>query len=152
VSFESWVERQIREATERGVFENLPGAGKPIPDLGQPHGENWWIRGYLRKEGLPADALLPLSLRLARDAERLPEILAALRTEDEVRAAIRTLNARVASYVRAPSAPPVQVRPVDEDAALDHWRGGRTPAPAAAEPAPERPARRMSWWRRIIAA
>jgi hypothetical protein len=27
--YESWVERQIREATERGEFDNLPGAERP---------------------------------------------------------------------------------------------------------------------------
>jgi hypothetical protein len=30
MSFESWVDKQIREATERGEFDGLPGAGKPI--------------------------------------------------------------------------------------------------------------------------
>jgi hypothetical protein len=149
MSFESWVDRQIREAAERGAFENLPGAGKPIPDLGQPQNDNWWIRGYLRKEGLPSDVLLPPSLRLARDAERLPATLADLRTEDEVRAAIRKLNARIASYVRAPSAPQVQVRPADEDAAVDRWRAAQAPAPAEREP--EKPAERPRWWRRISA-
>ena len=31
--YESWVERQIREATERGEFDNLPGQGEPIKGL-----------------------------------------------------------------------------------------------------------------------
>ena len=30
VGFQTWVERQIREAMERGEFDNLPGKGKPI--------------------------------------------------------------------------------------------------------------------------
>ncbi|MEV0587999.1 DUF1992 domain-containing protein [Nonomuraea sp. NPDC050310] len=29
--FKTWIDRQIREATERGEFDNLPGTGKPIP-------------------------------------------------------------------------------------------------------------------------
>ena len=29
----------VREAAERGAFDNLPGAGKPIPDLDKPHEE-----------------------------------------------------------------------------------------------------------------
>jgi hypothetical protein len=37
--FGTWVERQIRAATERGEFDNLPGAGKPIDDLDEPHDE-----------------------------------------------------------------------------------------------------------------
>lgn len=31
VSFESWIDKQIREATERGEFQNLPGAGSLFP-------------------------------------------------------------------------------------------------------------------------
>jgi hypothetical protein len=33
---EDWIERQIREAQERGAFDDLPGAGKPIPGLDRP--------------------------------------------------------------------------------------------------------------------
>ena len=33
-SFESWIEGQIRVAQEQGAFDNLPGAGKPLPDAG----------------------------------------------------------------------------------------------------------------------
>jgi hypothetical protein len=32
--FESLAERRIREAGERGEFDNLPGAGQPLPGLG----------------------------------------------------------------------------------------------------------------------
>ena len=33
MSWESWIEQQIREAREAGLFDNLPGAGKPLPSL-----------------------------------------------------------------------------------------------------------------------
>ncbi len=33
-NWESPVERAIREAQERGEFDNLPGAGKPLRNLG----------------------------------------------------------------------------------------------------------------------
>ncbi|GAT83553.1 molecular chaperone DnaJ [Streptomyces sp. F-3] len=32
IPFESWVDRQIREAQQRGEFDRLPGAGRPLPD------------------------------------------------------------------------------------------------------------------------
>lgn len=51
-SRESFVERQIREAHERGEFDNLPGAGKPLPDLDRPHDELWWVRKKLKDENL----------------------------------------------------------------------------------------------------
>jgi len=50
VGFETWVERQLREAAERGAFDDLPGAGKPIPDLDKPHDELWWVKQKLRRE------------------------------------------------------------------------------------------------------
>jgi hypothetical protein len=50
IGFQTWVERQIREAMERGEFDNLPGAGKPIADLDKPHDELWWIKQKLRRE------------------------------------------------------------------------------------------------------
>jgi hypothetical protein len=41
VGWESWIDKQIREAEERGEFEDLPGAGQPIPDLDKPFDELW---------------------------------------------------------------------------------------------------------------
>ncbi|MEO6090084.1 MAG: DUF1992 domain-containing protein, partial [Umezawaea sp.] len=73
VNFESWIDRQIREAAERGEFDNLPGAGKPLPGLQGPVEEQWWLKGYLRREGLPSDVLLPTPLLLRKEVEALPE-------------------------------------------------------------------------------
>ncbi|MEV4218944.1 DUF1992 domain-containing protein [Nonomuraea sp. NPDC049725] len=44
MQFESWVDRQIREAQERGEFDDLPGAGKPLPGADKPYDEHWWIK------------------------------------------------------------------------------------------------------------
>ena len=38
ISFTSWIDRQINEAQERGDFDNLPGAGKPLPRAGPERG------------------------------------------------------------------------------------------------------------------
>ena len=54
VSVPDWVERQIRTAQAQGAFANLPGAGKPIPDLDRPQPELAWIAGYLRREDVDA--------------------------------------------------------------------------------------------------
>src|SRR6266508_1009114 len=83
VPFESWVERQIREAVERGEFDNLPGSGRPLPVSGD--GEDWWLRGYLAREEVPTDALLPASLQLRKEIELLPVTVRDLGTEEEVR-------------------------------------------------------------------
>ena len=43
MGYESWVDRQIREAEERGAFKDLPGAGKPLKNL-DTHDPDWWSR------------------------------------------------------------------------------------------------------------
>ncbi|MEX2279919.1 MAG: DUF1992 domain-containing protein [Acidimicrobiia bacterium] len=46
---ESFVERLIREAIERGQFDGLPGKGKPIPGAGTFDSEGWWIRRWVER-------------------------------------------------------------------------------------------------------
>lgn len=45
-------ESQIQEAVDQGAFENLPGAGKPIPNLDKPFDDNWWVRNWIERERL----------------------------------------------------------------------------------------------------
>ncbi|MFB6556762.1 DUF1992 domain-containing protein, partial [Streptomyces sp. NPDC056405] len=59
VSYESWVEKQIRESTERGGFEDLPGFGKPLRNLDRPYDEMWWIKEKMDREQV---SFLPASL------------------------------------------------------------------------------------------
>ena len=77
--FETWVERQIREATERGEFDNLPGEGQPIPGLNGRDDEDWWVKGFLEREKLPMP--LPPSLALRREVAGLRESLARCATK-----------------------------------------------------------------------
>ena len=62
LSLTSWIDRQINEAAERGAFDNLPGAGKPLPKRSEEDAAQAWLRGYLRREGVPAEELLPTPL------------------------------------------------------------------------------------------
>lgn len=120
--FESLVDQQIRQAQERGEFDDLPGMGKPLPGRGRPDDDLWWLRGYLQREGLPTDPMLPPSLRLAKDIEALPDTVRDLATEAEVREAVRELNHRIAAHLRSPSGPPVPIRPVNADRVVAQWR------------------------------
>ena len=52
MTWESYVEYQIREAQEAGKFEDLPGFGQPIPGIDEPYDEMWWVRKKLREENL----------------------------------------------------------------------------------------------------
>lgn len=47
--FESLPERLIREASEAGEFDDLLGAGKPIPGAGTVDDELWWVRAWLER-------------------------------------------------------------------------------------------------------
>ena len=52
--WQSYAEALIRAAQEEGEFDNLPGFGQPIPNIDEPHDENWWVREKLKREGLKA--------------------------------------------------------------------------------------------------
>jgi Domain of unknown function (DUF1992) len=125
VGFETWVERQIREATERGEFDNLPGAGKPIPDLDKPHDELWWVRQKLRREDL---AYLPATIALRKQAEEALQAAAEAASEAEVRRIVADINARIVEGNRkAASGPPLNLTPFDVDRVLRDWRRRRRP-------------------------
>ncbi len=135
--YESLIEQQIRLAQERGEFDNLPGLGQPLPNRGEQDDELWWVKDYLRREGLSTEALLPHSLQLARQIERLPETVRGLRSEDAVRTAVSELNGQIIAYLRAPAGPHVPVRPVDAEKMVAEWRTAQPP-PAPPLVAPRR--------------
>jgi DnaJ homologue, subfamily C, member 28, conserved domain len=125
--FESWIDRQIREAQERGVFDNLPGAGKPIRGLDGRRDDDWWAKDLIRREKLTMP--LPTSLALRKEVEDLPETLAAERSEDVVRTLVDDLNRRILdARRRVVSGPPVVVRTVDVEQAVVAWRQSRARA------------------------
>jgi hypothetical protein len=80
MSFTSWIDQQINQAAERGTFDDLPGAGKPLPKRDEDAGQAW-LREYLRREGVPTEELLPTPLRLRKETERLAENVPEMRTE-----------------------------------------------------------------------
>ena len=71
MTFTSWIDQQIAEAAERGAFDNLPGAGKPLPRRGDADDGQAWLRDYLRREGVSTEVLLPTPLKLRKEAARL---------------------------------------------------------------------------------
>lgn len=120
VSQESWVDRQIREATERGAFENLPGTGRPLKDADAPYDENWWLKKKLRDEGV---AHLPPTLALRKEAEEALEAARRARTESEVRRIVTGINGRIRGMLARPaSGPPLNLVPYDVEQVLAQWR------------------------------
>ncbi len=51
-AIETVVENRIRQAIEEGKFDDLPGLGKPIPDIDEPYDPLWWVRQWVRRERL----------------------------------------------------------------------------------------------------
>ncbi|GAB7029945.1 DUF1992 domain-containing protein [Streptomyces sp. NPDC021749] len=120
VSFESWVDKQIREATERGDFAGLPGAGKPLPDLDRPYDEMWWIREKMQREHL---SYLPPSLALRKDAEEALQAAANAPTEAALRRILTAVNERIRAALRTPlEGPPLNLVPFDVDEQARKWR------------------------------
>ena len=82
---QTWVDLQVQQAMARGEFDDLPGAGKPLKDLGDPDDPMWWLRRYAEREHLDMSGALPPALQLRKEAASYPESLADLRTEAAVR-------------------------------------------------------------------
>lgn len=120
--WEPRVERAIREAMDRGEFDNLPGQGKPIPGLGRPYDELWWVRDKLRREQI---SHLPPALTLRKELDEALGRIAAARTEAEVHRHVAALNERIV-YVNShtTSGPSSSLMPLDVERVLEEWRRG----------------------------
>ena len=150
-----YVDLQLKQAMERGDFDDLPGAGKPIKNLGTQHDPNWWVKQLIERERITG--LLPPALQLRKDDAELDAKLDRHTAESEVRRELEEFNARVMRARYTPvDGPPLVTMPRDVEAEVDAWRGRRlarrreAAARKATEPPPvtqrERPRRR--WFRR----
>lgn len=108
---------------ERGEFDNLPGAGKPIPGLTGRPDENWWLKSFLEREQISMP--LPPSLQLRKEIELLPDALADVRTEDQVREIVAGLNQQIRRHRLSPDGPPVLINDLDADQVVSHWQARR---------------------------
>ncbi|QKW06259.1 DUF1992 domain-containing protein [Streptomyces sp. NA04227] len=117
VSFESWIDKQIREAQERGDFAQLPGAGKPLaegPDT--TYDEMWWIKQKMAREGL---SHLPPTLALRKEAEEALEAAYAAPSERVARKIIEDINAKILrNLMMPPPGPPLGINRFDLDRVL----------------------------------
>lgn len=121
--FESWVDRQIREAQERGAFEDLPGKGKPIPGAGQPYDEMWWVKDKLRREDV---SYLPPTLAVRKAVEKAMADALAAPNEAQVRRIIAEVNRKIAAALaRPPDGLPLNLKPLNADDVVAQWRSAR---------------------------
>lgn len=141
---QTWVDIQIRRAMERGDFDDLPGAGKPIEGLGAEHDPEWWIKQLIERERI---AVLPPALQLRKDDYELDGLLDRLASEDEVREQVEDFNARVLRARYTPvDGPPLITMPRDTEETVAAWRARRAARRTTKSAAAPEPRRR--WWRR----
>jgi len=120
ISWESWVERKIRESMERGEFDNLPGKGQPIADLARPYDELWWLRKKLRDEKLSID---PPILVLRKELDETLERIDAAGSDAEVRRLVAAINERIV-YVNSHTffGPASDLVPLNVERIVAGWR------------------------------
>lgn len=151
IRFQSqWVEQQVRIAQERGQFDNLPGAGKPIEGLDGEHDPDWWLKKLVEREHI---SVLPPALALRKEDAELDGRLDAITAESEARREVEDFNARVLKARYTPvDGPPLITMPRDVEETLEAWRDRRTARlaaqRAAARPAEPRPSQRRGLFRR----
>jgi hypothetical protein len=150
VSFESWVERQIRQAQDRGDLTGLRGTGRPLPAFDPDETVYDWAVAKARREGIAPADMLPPGLALRRERDDLPARVAALPSEGAVRAVAEDYNARVEAFWRRPQESRWSPVPglADVEALVEGWRRDRPPPPPAVEEVPAPEPRRRRWWRR----
>jgi hypothetical protein len=117
-----WVDLQVQRAIERGDFDNLPGAGKPLPPLDDD--PNWWLKKLIERERITG--VLPEALQLRKDDAELDALLDRQGSEAVVRDVLETFNRRVVNARRQlQGGPPVITPTRDIEAEVAAWRERR---------------------------
>jgi hypothetical protein len=142
----SWVDLQIRQAVERGDFDELPGYGKPL-QLTEHHDPDWWVKKLVEREKV---TVLPPSLQLRKEDAELDDRLDRLTGPGEVRREVEEFNAHVRwALYRPPEGPPVVTPQRDPDDEVERWEARRAARRTTPRPArPEAPPRRRFRWGR----
>lgn len=120
VSFETWVDAQIREARQQGEFDNLPGTGKPLASIDGHDDDMWWIKQWLKRENV---SFTPPTIALRKSVDDMLESVGRLRSEQAVRDVVEELNTRIRAMNRVPPAdgPPTSLSPLDTNRVLARW-------------------------------
>lgn len=123
VSWESWIDKQIRDGIERGEFDDLPGKGKPLPDIDKPRDELWWLRRKLQQENIQ---FLPPTLQVRKDLDDVRDRIAATEDEAVVRKLVAEINEKIRDVNRSVvTGPPSTLVALDVERVVERWRGER---------------------------
>lgn len=120
----TWVDLQIRQAQERGEFDNLPGLGKPIDDLTDQYDPEWWVKRLVQREKITG--VLPPALEIRKVDAALDGELDRLNSERQVREAVAEFNEAVRRALYQPlGGPPMVTKQRDPDVEVRRWRERR---------------------------
>src|SRR5919202_4918882 len=110
MSFETWVDTQISRARYAGAFDDLPGAGRPLPRRDREQTSFDWALEWARREaGDDAELLagmMPPGMALRRERDLLPAAVTRLASEAQARALGEDYNRRVREFWRRPQFTP----------------------------------------------
>jgi hypothetical protein len=117
----------VRVAREQGAFDNLPGTGKPLANLGEDYDPDWWVKQLVQREQV--SVLLP-SLELLRKVEKELAAIEKLQDEATVRHRVAALNAEIAkANATVMEGPPTRLGKLDIDKVVARWRQTRSANP-----------------------
>jgi Domain of unknown function (DUF1992) len=126
-SWETWIDAQIRVATEKGAFDNLPGTGKPLPNLDQEYDPLWWVKQLVQREQI---SMLPPSLELLRKVEQELATIEKLHDEATVRRRVAALNVEIGKVnATVVEGPPTRLGTLDVDRVVARWQRTRSASP-----------------------
>lgn len=74
--WESWIDQQIREAQERGEFDNLPGKGKPLDLTPNPYAKDQELTFKILKDAGFAPEWIEMDVAIRNRLDRARETLA----------------------------------------------------------------------------
>ena len=118
---EQYIEVLIAQSIRRGDFDDLPGHGKPLPNLGEVRDPDWWIRQKIEREKLTG--LGPPALTLRTENARMDDRLDRAGSERAVREIIDDFNLRIIHARRQLlGGPPVVTPTRDVDTEITRWR------------------------------
>jgi hypothetical protein len=137
-----WADLQVRRAIDRGEFDDLPGAGKPLR-LPDRHDPDWWVKSLIEREKITGVA--PPAIGLRQEDAELDGLLDREFSPEGVRRVVEEFNRRVIEARRQlTGGPPVVTATRHPDREVERWRERRQAARAAAQEAVRRDRERLA--------
>jgi len=114
------VEKKIQEAMDRGEFDNLPGAGKPVHIEPPPvrNEDLWWALKILKQANF-----VPDEVRWRKRIDELRDRMYSVADEQQLRQIVRELNELIVRLnTMGTNRIPTTLSPFDEEEVVAEFR------------------------------